>query len=243
MKLIKLDAIDSTNDFLKRLSVEQSLENFTVVTAENQTRGKGQMGAKWDSETGKNLMISVLVNNVLNSISEIFDLNVAVALSIFTTLEKNNIPNLSIKWPNDILSDNKKVAGILIENTIKNNGEITSIIGIGLNVNQINFDNLPKASSMAVISKKEFDNETILNQLIDCLKLNCDLLQNKSAAQLWNSYNHNLFKKGIPMAFSLPDGTQFMGIIQGVNSSGKLEVKLENDAIENYGIKEIQLLY
>ena len=86
MKLIKLDAIDSTNDFLKRLSVEQSLENFTVVTAESQTRGKGQMGAKWDSETGKNLMFSVLVNNVLNSISEIFDLNVAVALSIFTTL-------------------------------------------------------------------------------------------------------------------------------------------------------------
>jgi BirA family biotin operon repressor/biotin-[acetyl-CoA-carboxylase] ligase len=243
MKLIKLDAIDSTNDFLKRLSVEQSLENFTVVTAESQTRGKGQMGAKWDSETGKNLMISVLVNDVLNTISEIFDLNVAVALSIFTTLEKNNIPNLSIKWPNDILSDNKKVAGILIENTIKNNGEITSIIGIGLNVNQINFDNLPKASSMAVISKKEFDKETILNQLIDCLKYNCDLLQNKSAAQLWNSYNHNLFKKGIPMAFSLPDGIQFMGIIQGVNSSGKLEVKLENDAIENYGIKEIQLLY
>jgi BirA family biotin operon repressor/biotin-[acetyl-CoA-carboxylase] ligase len=243
MKLIKLDAIDSTNDFLKRLSVEQSLENFTVVTAESQTRGKGQMGAKWDSETGKNLMFSVLVNNVLNSISEIFDLNVAVALSIFTTLEKNNIPNLSIKWPNDILSDNKKVAGILIENSIKNNGEITSIIGIGLNVNQINFDNLPKASSMAVISKKEFDKETILNQLIDCLKSNCDLLQNKSAAQLWNSYNNNLFKKGIPMAFSLPDGIQFMGIIQGVNFSGKLEVKLENDAIENYGIKEIQLLY
>ena len=243
MKLIKLDAIDSTNDFLKRLSVEQSLENFTVVTAESQTRGKGQMGAKWDSETGKNLMISVLVNNVLNTISEIFDLNVAVALSIFTTLEKNNIPNLSIKWPNDILSDNKKVAGILIENSIKNNGEITSIIGIGLNVNQINFDNLPKASSMAVISKKEFDKETILNQLIDCLKLNCDLLQNKSASKLWDSYNNNLFKKGIPMAFSLPDGIQFMGIIQGVNSSGKLEVKLENDAIENYGIKEIQLLY
>ena len=243
MKLIKLDAIDSTNDFLKRLSVEQVLENYTVVTAEKQTHGKGQMGAKWDSEKGKNLMFSVLIYKVLNNISEIFDLNIVVALSIINSLEKNNIPNLSIKWPNDIMSDNKKVAGILIENTIKNNGEITSIIGIGLNVNQINFDNLPKASSMAVISKKEFDKETILNQLIDCLKLNCDLLQNKSASKLWDSYNHNLFKKGIPMAFSLPDGIQFMGIIQGVNSSGKLEVKLENDAIENYGIKEIQLLY
>ncbi len=243
MKLIKLDATDSTNDFLKRLSGEQALENFTVVTAENQTNGKGQMGAKWDSETGKNLIFSVLVKNVLNTISEIFDLNVAVALSVLTTLEKNNIPNLSIKWPNDILSDNKKVAGILIENTIKNKGEIISIIGVGLNVNQINFDNLPKASSLAVIMKKELDKEVILKQLIESLKSNCDLLQNKSASQLWNSYNNNLFKKGIPMAFSLPDGTKFMGIIKSVNSSGKLEVKLENDTIETFGIKEIHLLY
>jgi BirA family biotin operon repressor/biotin-[acetyl-CoA-carboxylase] ligase len=243
MKLIKLDAIDSTNDFLKQLSVEKALVNFTVVTAENQTNGKGQMGAKWDSETGKNLIFSVLVKNVLNNITEIFDLNVAVALSVLTTLEKNNIPNLSIKWPNDILSDNKKVAGILIENTIKNNGEITSIIGVGLNVNQLNFDNLPKASSLAVIMKKELDKEVILKQLIASLKSNCDLLQNKSASQLWKSYKNNLFKKGIPMAFSLPDGTKFMGIIKSVNSSGNLELKLENDTVETFGIKEIQLLY
>jgi BirA family biotin operon repressor/biotin-[acetyl-CoA-carboxylase] ligase len=243
MILIKLDAIDSTNDFLKQLSVELALENFTVVTAENQTNGKGQMGAVWDSETGKNLIFSVLVKNVLNNITEIFDLNVAVALSVLTTLEKNNIPNLSIKWPNDILSDNKKVAGILIENTIKNNGEITSIIGVGLNVNQLNFDNLPKASSLAVIMKKELDKEVILVQLIESLKSNCDLIQNKSVSKLWNSYNNNLFKKAIPMAFSLPDGTKFMGIIKSVNSSGKLELKLQNDTVETFGIKEIQLLY
>jgi BirA family biotin operon repressor/biotin-[acetyl-CoA-carboxylase] ligase len=243
MKLIKLDAIDSTNDFLKRLSGQQSLENFTVVTAENQTHGKGQMGSKWDSEIGKNLMFSVLVNKVFNNISEIFDLNVAVALALIFTLEKYNIPNLSIKWPNDILSDNKKLAGILIENTHKNNGEITSIIGVGLNVNQMNFDLLPKASSLAVIVKSEFDKEIILNQFIDCLKFNCNLLQNNSASELWKNYNSYLFKKGIPMAFSLPKGTHFMGIIQGVNSSGQLEVRLENETTENFGIKEIQLLY
>ena len=243
MKLIKLDAIDSTNDFLKRLSVEQSLENFTTVTAENQTNGKGQMGAKWDSEPGKNLIFSVIVKSGLNKINEIFDLNLAVTISILTTLENNNIPNLSIKWPNDIMSYNKKVAGILIENTIKNNGEIISIIGVGLNVNQKNFDELPKATSLAVIMKKEIEKELILNQFLECLKLNYDLLLNKSASQLWNSYNNKLFKKGIPMPFSFPDETKFMGIILGVNSSGKLEVKLENDSIETYGIKEVQLLY
>ena len=243
MKLIKLDATDSTNDFLKRLSGQQSLDNFTVVTAEKQTQGKGQMGAKWDSETGKNLMFSVLINQPLNDITEIFDLNVAVVLSILKTLEKLNIPNLSIKWPNDILSDNKKVAGILIENTIKNNGEITSIIGIGLNVNQLYFGELHKASSLALIMKKDFDKEIILDQLMEFLKLNCHLLQNNGASELWNNYNQKLFKKGIPMAFSLPNETQFMGIIQGVNAEGKLEVKLENESVKTFGIKEIQLLY
>lgn len=243
MKLIKLDAIDSTNDFLKRLSVEQSLDNFTVVSAENQTHGKGQMGAKWDSEIGKNLMFSIVLNNVLNNINEIYDLNVVVALSIINTLDNYNIPNLSIKWPNDILSDNKKLAGILIENTFKNNGEIYSIIGVGLNVNQINFDTLPNASSLAVIMEKEFNKEIILKQLIDSLKFNCKLFQNKSASLLWENYNNNLFKKGVPMAFSLPNETHFMGIIQGVNTSGKLEVKLENNTIKTFGIKEVQLLY
>jgi BirA family biotin operon repressor/biotin-[acetyl-CoA-carboxylase] ligase len=243
MKLIKLDAIDSTNDFLKRLSAEQILENYTVVTAESQTRGKGQMGAKWVSEAGKNLIFSVLVNNTLKNINQIFDLNIAVTLSILTALEKNYIPNLSIKWPNDILSDNKKVAGILIENTLKNNGEIISIIGVGLNVNQLNFEELPKASSLAVIMNQNFDKEVILNQFIECLKSNFNLIQKNSTSLLWENYNKYLFKKGVPMAFSLPNETKFMGIIQGVNSSGKLEVKLENNTIETFGIKEIQLLY
>ena len=243
MKLIKLDAIDSTNDFMKRLSADQTLDNFTVVVAENQTHGKGQMGAKWESETGKNLMFSVLVNDKLNDISEIFYLNFAVALSIIAVLKNNNIPNLAIKWPNDILSANKKLAGILIENTFKNNGEINSIIGIGLNVNQLNFDELPKATSMAAIMKTEFDRDIILNQLVESLKLNLELLQKNSRNELWENYNRLLFKKGVPMAFSLTNGNKFMGIIQGVNASGKLEVKLQDDCIESYGIKEIQLLY
>ena len=243
MKLIKLDAIDSTNDFMKRLSADQTLDNFTVVVAENQTHGKGQMGAKWESETGKNLMFSVLVNDKLNDISEIFYLNFAVALSIIAVLKNNNIPNLAIKWPNDILSANKKLAGILIENTFKNNGEINSIIGIGLNVNQLNFDELPKATSMAAIMKTEFDRDIILNQLVESLKLNLELLQKNSRNELWENYNRLLFKKGVPMAFSLTNGNKFMGIIQGVNASGKLEVKLQDDCIEFYGIKEIQLLY
>ncbi|HEX8576430.1 MAG TPA: biotin--[acetyl-CoA-carboxylase] ligase, partial [Flavobacterium sp.] len=82
MKIIKLDAIDSTNDFLKLLAGQEALNNFTVVTAQHQTRGKGQMGAKWYSEKGKNLTMSVLVKDVLSSVEAIYTLNIIVAMSI-----------------------------------------------------------------------------------------------------------------------------------------------------------------
>ena len=91
--------------------------------------------------------------------------------------------------------------------------------------------------------KTEFDKDSILNQLVESLKLNLELLQKNSGNELWENYNRLLFKKGVPMAFSLPNRNKFMGIIQGVNASGKLEVKLQDDCIESYGIKEIQLLY
>jgi BirA family biotin operon repressor/biotin-[acetyl-CoA-carboxylase] ligase len=81
MKLIKLDAIDSTNDFLKALASQDELDNFTVVTAENQTKGKGQMGSKWESESGKNLIMSVLVKDFLYDNEQVFNLSVIVSLA------------------------------------------------------------------------------------------------------------------------------------------------------------------
>ena len=162
MKLIKLDAIDSTNDFLKSLASQDELDNFTVVTAENQTKGKGQMGSKWQSESGKNLIMSVLVKEFLYDNEQVFNLSVIVSLAVIDALKSLNIPDLCIKWPNDIMSYNKKVGGILIENTIKSDGRIVSVVGIGLNVNQTNFDHLPNASSLAVICKTQFDKNALV---------------------------------------------------------------------------------
>ena len=121
MRLVKLDAIDSTNDFLKDLVRQQNVENFTVVTAENQTKGKGQMGAVWNSEIGKNLIMSVLIKDFLFNSKDVFNLNIAVSLAVIKSLERLEIPNLSIKWPNDIMSGDKKIGGILIENSFKSN--------------------------------------------------------------------------------------------------------------------------
>ena len=242
MQLIKLDAIDSTNEFLKGLSNKQNLENFTVVTAESQTKGKGQMGSVWSSEAGKNLIMSVLVKDFLFDINQIFTLNIAISLAVIETLESINIPDLSIKWPNDIMSYNKKIGGILIENSIKGEDTITSIVGLGLNVNQTNFENLPKASSLAVIANTTFDKGILLKMIIENLELKLQQW-NQFSEMFWSQYTNRLFKKGVPMPFSDQNNINFMGIIQGVSTIGKLQVLLEDDSIAEFDIKEIQMLY
>ncbi len=243
MNLIKLDAIDSTNDFLKEMSRRQIVENFTIVTAKNQTKGKGQMGATWETESGKNLIISILIKEVLKDIDEIFHLNVAIALSVIKTLEPLHLPKLSIKWPNDIMAENKKIGGILIENSFKSDNRIESIIGIGLNINQINFDNLPKASSLYLLKEKEFDVNEILESLFFQIKKQSSLLLSNQHDFLWKEYHKNLFKLNTPIAFSDHQNNQFMGIIQGVNYEGKLEVLLNDDSVKTFGVKEIQMLF
>ena len=242
MKLIKLDAIDSTNEFLKALTQQQQLENFTVVIAKSQTKGKGQMGTVWLSEPGKNLIMSVLIANFITDVKNVYALNIVVALAVIEVLELNHIPDLRIKWPNDIMSGNKKIAGILIENTIKSDAKITSIVGLGLNVNQINFENLPKASSLAVICNMEFDIDKLLNQIITKLKQKI-VSWHTSADDFWSNYGAILFKKGIPIPFVDLKDRKFMGIIQGVSTTGKLQILLEDDSITEFESKEIQMLY
>jgi BirA family biotin operon repressor/biotin-[acetyl-CoA-carboxylase] ligase len=242
MKLIKLDAIDSTNDFLKGISVLPETINFTVVTAETQTKGKGQMGQKWESEAGRNLIMSVLLKDVFKDINELFHLNIVFSLAVIDALISYKVPELSIKWPNDIMSYNKKIGGILIENSIKSDGSIESIIGLGLNVNQTNFIDLPKATSLSLVCEVEFDRELLLQLIVDTFKQKI-VYWKENEIQFWKEYTHLLFKKGIPMPFADENESHFMGIIQGVSDIGKLQVLLEDDSVAEFDIKEIQMLY
>jgi BirA family biotin operon repressor/biotin-[acetyl-CoA-carboxylase] ligase len=243
MELIKLNATDSTNDYLKALSAKQFVKNFTVVATESQTKGRGQMGSVWTSEPGKNLTFSVLVSEVLTNVDSIYNLNVAVALSVLTVLQKENIPELKIKWPNDIMSANKKVGGILIENNIKSSTEIQSIVGIGVNVNQQDFTHLPQASSLCLATGQFYNCEELLSKIVNQLKTNVQLLQENKAAKLWESYHQNLYKKGVPSAFESQTGLQFMGIIQQVQFNGQMEVLLEDESLQLFSTKELRMLY
>jgi BirA family transcriptional regulator, biotin operon repressor / biotin---[acetyl-CoA-carboxylase] ligase len=243
MKLIKLDAIDSTNDFLKGLSKDKSTENFTVVTTLNQTHGKGQMGAKWTSENGKNLIMSVLIKDLFLNTNGIFNLNVLVAVSIIQVLETLQIPNLNIKWPNDIMAENKKIGGILIENSVKENAKVESIVGIGLNVNQINFENLPKASSLKKIMSSNFSIDFILESIVNKIQTNIKISENNETDFFWDKYHQYLFKKDKPTVFENNNNEQYMAIIKSVTRTGQLKILLEDDEIKLFGIKEISMIY
>ncbi len=243
MNIIKLSAIPSTNTFLKELSANENLPEFTIVVAENQQEGKGQRGSNWTAEVGKNLTFSVLVKDFTTKHDSIFVLNILVANALLNTLNKIQIPNVSIKWPNDILSGKKKIAGILIENSFKSTNEITSVVGIGLNVNQTNFENLPLASSLAVVTNRLFDKDQLLTEIVTEIKLLLEELSHSNAEFLWKTYHQNLFMKDKVASFQVGNKKSFSAVIQCVSLEGKLLLLQEDDLVHEYDIKEIKLLY
>lgn len=242
MHVIKLNAIDSTNSFLKELISNEQVADYTVVVADYQTQGRGQMGTNWDSEIGKNLMFSLFKDLSIHDVEFPFYISMAISLAILKTLKFLNIPDLYIKWPNDILSADKKICGILIENVIKNKLNST-IIGIGVNVNQTEFYNLPKASSLKNITGVHYNLDEILHGIIKHTKYYSSILQNEEYDAVKSEYENSLFRKDKPSTFKDVKGNLFSGIIKGVTKYGKLQVLLEDDIVKKYDLKEITILY
>ncbi|MCF7567220.1 biotin--[acetyl-CoA-carboxylase] ligase [Sabulilitoribacter arenilitoris] len=242
MRIIKLDAIDSTNSFLKEMICTETVTDYTIVVAEYQTNGRGQMGTNWDSEKGKNLMFSLFKDLSIHVVEFPFYISMAISLAILKTLKALNIPDLHIKWPNDILSADKKICGILIENVIKNKLNST-IIGIGINVNQTEFNNLPKASSLKNITGVHYNLDEILQNIIKYTKAYSECLQQGEYEAVKNEYEANLFRKNKPSTFKNTEGELFSGFIKGVTKYGKLMVTLEDEVVKKFDLKEVTLMY
>ena len=242
MYVIKLNAIDSTNAYLKDMVSAVLPKDFTVVIADNQTGGRGQMGTVWQTETGKNLTASVFKLIPELKVEDQFYISMAVSVAIYKSLETFKIPQLSVKWPNDILSADKKLCGTLIENVIKSNKFEGSIIGFGLNINQKYFENLPKASSMSLITGQLFDINEVFLEILKQLKIQLNLLTTEKFAEIKNQYETSLFRKDKPSTFKTKD-KMFSGIIKGVTNTGQLNVWTEDAIIKTFNLKEVTLLY
>ena len=242
-QILKLDATDSTNQYLKDLLRSENPLDYTIVVAERQLNGRGQMGTVWESEGGKNLTFSVLRRFDSLNVKHQFVLNIAVSLAVYDVLNKLLVPDVTIKWPNDIMSGSKKICGILIENVLKGNRVGKSIIGIGLNVNQTDFSNLDKASSLKRITGRNFNLDELLQGLLECLWLQLESIESKTVSQLLPSYERLLFRKDKPSTFTDAHGEMFMGYIRRVSNSGKLVLELEDKEFKEFDLKEVNLLY
>lgn len=246
MNIIKLDAIDSTSRFLKDLSKNSVLENFTTVVADSQTAGKGQRNTEWHAEPGQNLLFTVYVDlqGVDVAMASLFSFLVAVQLRAVVDVWMLRKGKVKIKWPNDIMSYNHKMAGILIENTVKNQQIVASFIGVGLNVNQLSFSkDLSQATSMSIVTGKIYDKEALLVEIIKQLKkvLNKKyLVENKK--NIKKQYLNYLYKMQLPAMYKDNLGTVFMGKIVAVSDLGKLIIEKEDEKLYDFDLKEVKFL-
>ena len=243
MKIIKLNAIDSTNTYLKQLAKETELADETVVITKNQISGRGQMGNGWVSKEGQSLTFSIFKGLSGLPIARQFMISMAVSLAIIESVNRLNVPNITIKWPNDILSAKYKIGGILIENVLEGNFVKYSIIGIGLNVNETDFQNLPQASSLKLETGANFEMEEVFQKILKCVFEKLKKLSKKDFSEMKQLYENNLFRKEMVSVFETPDGVRFNGIIKGVSEIGELLVETENNTFQKFQLKEVKLIF
>lgn len=242
MRSIKVHTTNSTNLFLRGYYRNHKACDNVYVLAEKQTAGKGQMGTVWHAEEGKNLTFSVLIKDIDILLEEQFKLSALVALSVIEVLEAIEIPKLQIKWPNDILADKHKISGILIENVAVGAKINASIIGIGLNVNQLLFANLPKVTSLGAITGKQYDLEVLAEKLANTIETNVYKKQKQPLGTVLDAYYQKLLGYKKVATYKLPSGESLVGIITKVTPSGFLNLALETQE-KQFAIKEIKQLY
>ena len=233
-KLIHLESVDSTNNYAANLVKSEGLSSGTVILADEQFAGRGQRGAEWVVEPGMNLTFSVYLEVANLSVEKQFDLSKLVAISICQFLEKLGIRS-EIKWPNDILVSGRKIAGVLIENSISRTGPMRSIVGIGINVNQTRFAKFDATSIQSELGKF-YPVRDALFSYIESFNETSGLLNDPKL--LHERYMENLYRFRSVHAYEDAAGI-FQGKIIGLEPSGRLIV-LKGDQQVSYDLKEIK---
>ncbi len=219
------------------------VEDEVVVTANRQDKGRGQQGAAWQSQVGKSLACSLFKRFKELPAEAQFLLNMLVSIGVLDALQKLEIPKLAIKWPNDIMSHGHKLAGILIENQIKGSCIDSSIIGIGLNVNETSFAELPQATSLKLVTGTNFSVEEVLQEVAGSVFENLKTITLSDFETVRARYYAHLFRKDEISVFETPQNNRKNGIIKGVTQQGKLLVVHGDDEVTEYALKEIKLLF
>ena len=237
-KIIHLDTVDSTNNYAANLVKEGKIDHGAVILADEQTAGRGQRGTIWSSNAGENLLLSLYVTPDNLSVENQVALTHFASLSVVEFLRKIGI-SAQVKWPNDIYVDSRKIAGILIENTILGGNIKGSIIGIGINVNQLYFSNV-QASSIQLEKNEFISLETVLFSLISEFNSFWQVLNSGNLEQLKKHYLDVMYLINESAIFADVAG-EFEGIIRGISPEGHLLLE-KAEVLQKYELKEIKFI-
>ena len=237
---ILLQETTSTNSYLKEISSSSRLEEGTIVQTLFQTAGRGQAGNFWESERGKNLTFSLILYPRQLPVANQFLISQLVSLAIFDVLSEET-DSVSIKWPNDIYYKEQKICGILIESAIEGNQTVSAIIGVGLNVNQVDFkSNAPNPVSLQQITGKSYHLQRLLEHIICRLMELYEQLEDRTA--LVARYKENLFRRDGGFHPFADKQDSFFAQIVDVESNGVLILEKLSGERKQYSFKEVSFI-
>ena len=213
-----------------------------IIWAERQTAGRGQRGHTWLSGEGMNLTFSAVLEPTFLPPAEQFSLLQVVALAMVDTLKEYDI-EARIKWTNDIYVGDRKLVGILMEHKLQGSQIGRTIMGIGININQTEFDpTLPNPTSMRLLTGRQYDREQILHRIVHNLMLRYTMLRQGEQAALHADYLGKVYLLNRESTFALPDGSRFQGTITGVEPQGALKITNKEGTEHKFLFKEVEFV-
>lgn len=237
-----IEETPSTNLLMQELEKAGKLTNGDVIRAINQSAGVGQIGNFWESEKGKNLTFSLFLETHFLAAADVFQLNKVVSLAIHDYLLEMKITDVKIKWPNDVYVGSRKIAGMLTHNNFLGDKLENSIIGVGLNLNQVEFfSNAPNPVSLKQITNNTYDIEEELDSLLQFIYMRIIQLAKEEFNQLNTDYHERLHGLGEKRQFKDQKG-EFTGMIKGVDSFGQLLIEKDTKDLFTYDVKGIEFL-
>ncbi|MDB5263560.1 MAG: biotin--acetyl-CoA-carboxylase ligase [Adhaeribacter sp.] len=239
-QLIYLPQCDSTNRFAQELINKNKAIEGCVVITDRQTHGQGQRGNTWEAEPGQNITLSVILKPAFLAVQHQFDLNICVSLAVLDLAGQFLPPNLKLKWPNDLYYGNKKIGGILIQNSLSGQLIQHAVVGIGLNINQLLFA-VPGAQSFAQITGHTYILRDVIQKLLELLEVRYLQLKEGKIAELKPQYLQSLYRYQEKHVYRIKDQL-VPGTIVGLDEIGRLGVDLGNH-VDYFDFKEIAFIH
>ena len=238
---IRYEKVSSTNTAATLLLNEATPPDGTVITALFQSGGRGQAGNRWESEAGKNLLMSIILYPSMIKPQEQFIISRMVSLAVLDVVNEET-RGASVKWPNDIYVSDDKIAGILIEHSVMGEFISGTVAGIGLNVNQVTFvSDAPNPVSLKMLTSVEYDTEEVASRLIAALDRRYAMVRERKDALLADQYHASLYRRGEWHRYS-DSGGEFTGMIEGVTPEGLLIIRRKEGQAREYAFKEVDYI-